>query len=423
MSQSFTDPRDHREPNWQLDESLDPFSEYYDMQGMEIAPSITHQSHISSQWEASCLEVDWSRDQTFALGPSSRGNFFTELDQPLNHLESTALLDRTNYTAPAALSPPGTHTSSSFSLGPGSDVIDQVAPTQWAQGLAYGCSLMPFVPQDSYGYAPNIPTLHSAIPDFQRDADLREAFSEINMMQFQHAQIQPLAANTCQQCNIRFENKITLDNHAKQTQHGTYACVCGETFSRFDCLNRHLDRFNPGVLHPCLYCSKYSGSNAFHRRDHLIQHLRNFHHHADPDETHDLQISFHQKRPARKRIPTCPHDGCAYHSQPSTASLFSGNSQQLVFQTQKEYTKHLREVHNESRFPCPALRCDRIGGKGYFRKKDLLKHEREHSGASHFGSPVQSEPFTSPSSLPTEEDLLSSSVRSRTSVPRSEDLT
>ncbi|KAF8851086.1 hypothetical protein BDZ45DRAFT_162776 [Acephala macrosclerotiorum] len=241
-----------------------------------------------------------------------------------------------------------------------------------------------------YGYGPSSPVQSAALSDFEPSV---AASSE--KTQPQHAQVKLIAFNSCQQCHERFQNKTKLDDHAKETQHRTYACICGEPFSRFDCLNRHLDKFNPRVLHPCLYCSKYSGSNAFHRRDHLIQHLRNFHHHSNPDETHDQQVPFPLKRVARKSITACPHDGCAYHSQASTTSFF-GNSQQLVFRTQKEFTRHLREVHDESPFPCPELGCNRVGGKGYFRRRDLLKHQVEHASTSQVGSPVQSDQFMFP---------------------------
>jgi len=38
------------------------------------------------------------------------------------------------------------------------------------------------------------------------------------------------------------------------------------------------------------------------------------------------------------------------------------------------YTAHMRKVHDESHFPFMVLGCNRIGGKGVFRKKDFLKH-------------------------------------------------
>ncbi|CZR65872.1 uncharacterized protein PAC_15772 [Phialocephala subalpina] len=376
MSESIGSLPFPRDPDFadlsgQLDENLNSSFQYYNLPAMGNTPSLTSQRPPQPRQEPSRQGDDWSRDQQ---------GYFGNLGQTFDHSDAPAWL-----TPSTELSLHGAHASFAFSSGP--DLIDQDRALQWSQGVAWDGSLMPLDPEDSHGYDPNTPTMQSAaIPDFQPYSDIATDFSAV--MQAQHAQVYPVAPNACQQCQEQFENKTTLDDHAKQTQHGTHACICGETFSRFDCLNRHLHRFDPKILHPCLYCSRYSGPNAFHRRDHLIQHLRNFHHHGDPDETHDQQIPFPRKRPARKSITTCPHEGCKYHSQPSTTSPFYGDSQQLVFRTQKEFTKHLREEHDESPFPCLAFGCDRTGKKGYFRKKDLLRHQREHASASHFSSRV-----------------------------------
>jgi len=37
----------------------------------------------------------------------------------------------------------------------------------------------------------------------------------------------------------------------------------------------------------------------------------------------------------------------------------------------------MREEHNECAFPCDVERCDRVGRRGYFREKDMIKHRRE----------------------------------------------
>lgn len=40
----------------------------------------------------------------------------------------------------------------------------------------------------------------------------------------------------------------------------------------------------------------------------------------------------------------------------------------------------MRTVHDESDFPCPRPGCDRINGKGYYRKADLRSHLRKVHG-------------------------------------------
>ncbi|KAJ8060032.1 hypothetical protein OCU04_011643 [Sclerotinia nivalis] len=37
----------------------------------------------------------------------------------------------------------------------------------------------------------------------------------------------------------------------------------------------------------------------------------------------------------------------------------------------------MREEHNESTFPCNIAGCSRVGRRGYFREKDLIKHRRQ----------------------------------------------
>jgi len=47
------------------------------------------------------------------------------------------------------------------------------------------------------------------------------------------------------------------------------------------------------------------------------------------------------------------------------------------FATQSEYTKHMREEHEQCPFNCDIAGCARTGRRGYFREKDLIKHRYE----------------------------------------------
>jgi hypothetical protein len=50
-----------------------------------------------------------------------------------------------------------------------------------------------------------------------------------------------------------------------------------------------------------------------------------------------------------------------------------------LFASRGEYTKHMRQEHDETPFPCSKAGCKRVNGKGFFRKRDLMKHlKREH---------------------------------------------
>ncbi len=234
----------------------------------------------------------------------------------------------------------------------------------------------------TFQYRPDRSAMTHAAPSFQRNADLVQDLDETNDAQRFHAQVQGDQLNVCQECNTQFRNRTALDGHAKQAQHAPYLCLCGVTFSRFDVMNRHIDKFSPRMRHPCPYCTRFSGLEAFPRRDHLTQHLRNFHNIDISDGTQDSQPPA-KKRIGRNKILSCPHEGCVYHSQTTAMPPNPpGNQDQIVFRKRQEFTQHLREVHNESLFPCNILGCDRNGGRGFFRKRDLLKHQKGHGQES-----------------------------------------
>jgi hypothetical protein len=182
----------------------------------------------------------------------------------------------------------------------------------------------------------------------------------------------------CHECSTSFPTKTGLDNHAKLSQHSPYLCQCGKAFSRNDCLDRHLQTFKATGANksfPCPYCQKYSGSKAFARRDHLNQHLRGFHNIELLSKLDDSHPSAAGRR-SRKRVLSCPYSDCLYHHVGRPTSNQSQESMP-AFQTQAELTRHIRDMHNESRFPCTEEGCFRVGAKGFFRKRDLLRHRKD----------------------------------------------
>jgi hypothetical protein len=121
----------------------------------------------------------------------------------------------------------------------------------------------------------------------------------------------------------------------------------------------------------CKYCKKYRGSNGFKRKDHLTQHLRNYHHIGEriPSESY-LGWS-------------CNHEDCDSYRAGACAERSSGKEtlyfQDPAFRNESDYNTHMRKVHNETPFPCPISSCGRIGPKGYLRKRDMIKHlQKEH---------------------------------------------
>jgi hypothetical protein len=184
----------------------------------------------------------------------------------------------------------------------------------------------------------------------------------------------------CQQCDSQFSTRALLECHAKESQHLPYRCRCGTTFSRLDVLHRHIQTFQPEVSYPCPHCKKRRGPRAFVRLDHLTQHLRGYHNIESVDES---EVA-HSQQSSRKRKTTfsCPHETCSHPS--GMASLPDEPAMHRTFLTRGEFTKHLREVHDESLFPCVEMGCCRIGGRGFFRKKDLLNHVKEHHTDAEF---------------------------------------
>lgn len=175
-----------------------------------------------------------------------------------------------------------------------------------------------------------------------------------------HAERLQLVSNTCNQCQEQLPNRSRLDSHATGHKHKAYGCLCGESFSRFDVLKRHIDRFNPAELHHCPYCTNV---RTFPRADHLTQHFRSFHNMNIPDR-HGGSHSRSSMRGKDKHL-TCPHKDCKYHSQ-------------AAFNTRREFTYHMRDVHDEARFPCQVYGCLRKGGRGFFRESDFKRHKEEH---------------------------------------------
>jgi len=141
-------------------------------------------------------------------------------------------------------------------------------------------------------------------------------------------------------------------------------------FSRIDVLNRHLRSLSTEEPpYPCRYCKRHRGPDGFKRRDHLLQHIRNYHHH-EQDAANTIS-------PLKYYFPTCPRRDCPHYRDESFPKLpRSAQEQNKPFNSQAAYTKHMRDEHNQCTFPCDVAGCDRVGRRGYFREKDLLKHRK-----------------------------------------------
>jgi hypothetical protein len=182
---------------------------------------------------------------------------------------------------------------------------------------------------------------------------------------------------TCHQCDSGFGTRNDLTRHANDFQHKAFVCnhpECESTFTRYPDLQRHSDlHATDATRHPCTLCKRHRGATAFKRKDHLTQHLRNYHL-VEPEEENRAGLA-------------CPKEGCPEHRDSSFfksghttgykfALKWNFDNGEPPFRTQSALTKHLKKEHDESPFPCDVPLCDRVGGKGFTRKRDLFKHRQ-----------------------------------------------
>ncbi|EFY97918.1 hypothetical protein X797_006566 [Metarhizium robertsii] len=105
--------------------------------------------------------------------------------------------------------------------------------------------------------------------------------NEAPAIQEAHGRVEHLGPFVCVKCHMAFRNNTDLWSHGRNAGHDPYACHCNSSFTRLDALKRHLNSKAAGpetskakARHSCLFCDKHAGEKGFHRRDHLLQHLR-----------------------------------------------------------------------------------------------------------------------------------------------------
>ncbi|KUJ11374.1 uncharacterized protein LY89DRAFT_243355 [Mollisia scopiformis] len=300
----------------------------------------------------------------------------------LTQQNQSTLLDSSSHSVNprASFSPPGlVPTSTSYQ---NKSLLNRQVPLDLNFVEQVQLRSVPGSPYDinyPYQYESTTPTSQSTAFAFEPDAGLMkviDAFDVDDTIPLHAPELEAIH-NTCHQCKKPFLNKARLDSHATRTKHLPYACRCGKIFSRFDVLGRHIDRFCPRELYPCPYCSKHSGFQAFHRPDHLTQHLQNDHNinwyvSESSEDPQECQISSNSTMTL-----ACSYEGCEYHFE---------HPARRVFHARKDFTKHLRKEHDDSLFPCSATGCPKVRGNGYFRERDLIQHRRkEHGGPSQSG--------------------------------------
>lgn len=188
-----------------------------------------------------------------------------------------------------------------------------------------------------------------------------------------HSQIEPHGGLTCAECGQVFKNRNQQQLHANDSQHSPFLCACGATFSRLDVLYRHLESHAKDLpKFPCKNCKRHRGKDGFRRRDHLVQHLRSYHKFDNEDINKACPST---KSLRQRRFSICPHTECGFFRDDSFHSLpWSEQLAQRPFASLAAFTKHMKDVHEETPFPCNMEGCHKVRAKGYTREKDLMKH-------------------------------------------------
>ncbi|KAH6996991.1 hypothetical protein EDB80DRAFT_138629 [Ilyonectria destructans] len=191
----------------------------------------------------------------------------------------------------------------------------------------------------------------------------------------EHAAVITEAGYVCIECGSARKMKSDLDVHGTHQGHSPFACTCGRRFSRSDVLARHLKtKNNTQPQHPCPYCKRHRGRSAFRRRDHLKQHIVEYHKFDNEETIPCIKSSKVEWSPF---IGVCAEPTCPDYRDISFYCLSDSEQKKTrPFLKYSEYSKHRKDVHSITPFPCTASGCGRVGAKGYLREKDLTNHHR-----------------------------------------------
>ncbi|KAI2462887.1 hypothetical protein F4781DRAFT_162552 [Annulohypoxylon bovei var. microspora] len=148
----------------------------------------------------------------------------------------------------------------------------------------------------------------------------------------------------CIECHGIFSNATQLNKHAKDTSHKSYGCTCGTKFSRLDALTRHINsKSNEIPKYPCERCDNHQGMNGFHRRDHLVQHMK-------VCRGNDVEDKLPEQKPNDLLI-------------------------DMTFDPSMLMNEDAIPWVQTPPFPCTVMGCDKWGVDGYLREVDLIEHQ------------------------------------------------
>ncbi|KAK7941407.1 uncharacterized protein PG986_013794 [Apiospora aurea] len=181
-------------------------------------------------------------------------------------------------------------------------------------------------------------------------------------------------------CHMTFSSDNLLARHQRfhaphhwVVSETPFRCECGEKCARLDTLCRHIQRFQFSILG--FRCHQPGCTKVFKRKDHLVQHLRHLHKFSDGEVREEFPI---HRKVIRLTNPVCPFPSCPYHRDESFKNQpHDYQEANMPFAKQSDYTKHMKNDHDWSPYPCNISYCDKSGKKGYFKLENLQKHRDE----------------------------------------------
>ncbi|KAI1313206.1 hypothetical protein F5Y03DRAFT_338402 [Xylaria venustula] len=162
-----------------------------------------------------------------------------------------------------------------------------------------------------------------------------------------------------------------------------FRCQCGKEFTRLYTLERHIGDSKKHLVpkYPCPHeCTAYHGKNGFRRKDHLVQHLRFFHKYKDGE----LATISRPRQTQMLNVSVCPFQSCEYYRDTEFKDWgISRQEKNRPFDKQSDYTRHMKQEHDWSPYPCKVLGCSKTDGKGFFSFTAFEKHYKEkHPGTT-----------------------------------------
>ncbi|KAI1495296.1 hypothetical protein F5X96DRAFT_3653 [Biscogniauxia mediterranea] len=188
-----------------------------------------------------------------------------------------------------------------------------------------------------------------------------------------HREVKWTLGYACIQCEESFPNKTQLEWHGYRHNYQPFACSCGMEFTRHSSLCRHIHAFNEDEqILACPFRRCPRNKNGFPRKDHLIQHLEGIHGCSEDAMRRRLPSYYF---PVYDLMTTCPVPHCELAGGEDFFNLEWTVQRQLsAFRTFRGYRKHMKEIHEETPFPCTVPDCNKIGANGYLHEKNLMKH-------------------------------------------------